>query len=213
MSVPYVWTFRRCPFAIRARLALDVSGQEVEYREILLREKPAQMLEDSPKGTVPICVLQDQVQDRVVIDESIDIMRWALAHNDPERWCGGSEVESSAIDSWVALGEAFKPNLDLYKYANRHPDESHEPTRRACLAQLQELNTALAKTPWLCGERLTLADAALFPFVRQFHFCDVKQLEEWKLDSLAEWLETWLASERFERVMEKRELWRMGTGS
>lgn len=203
MSTPYVWTFRRCPFAIRARLALDVSGQGVEYREILLREKPAQMLEDSPKGTVPICVLPDGV----VIDESLDIMRWALSKNDPESWCGRSEEEASAIAAWVALGDAFKPNLDRYKYANRHPNETQEPTRQACLAQLQELDEALSQNSWLCGERSTLADAALFPFVRQFHFCDVKQLKAWELDSLVRWLETWLASERFERVMVKRALW------
>lgn len=203
MSLPYVWTFRRCPFAIRARLALDVSGQEVEYREILLREKPAKMLEDSPKGTVPVCVLPSGE----VIDESLDIMRWALAKNDPESWDGTSEEESSAIATWIALGDAFKPNLDRYKYANRHPEETRESTRQACLMQLTKLDDALAQRPWLCGERMTLADAALFPFVRQFHFSDVKQLEEWKLASLLRWLETWLGSERFERVMVKRALW------
>lgn len=203
MSIPYVWTFRRCPFAIRARLALDVSAQNVEYREILLREKPEQMLLDSPKGTVPVCVLPDGE----VIDESLDIMRWALAKNDPESWVGKNTEESAAIESWVALGDTFKPALDRYKYANRHPDEEREPTRQACLAQLRQLDTALAKTPWLCGQRLTLADAALFPFVRQFHFCDVNQLKTWQLGSLVAWLDAWLASERFERVMTKRELW------
>ena len=203
MSAPYVWTFRRCPFAIRARLALDVSGQEVEYREILLREKPAQMLQDSPKGTVPVCVLPGGE----VIDESLDIMRWALSQSDPERWRGENEAERSAIAGWIALGDAFKPNLDRYKYANRHPEEMQETTRQACLAQLQRLDESLAQTPWLCGARLTLADAALFPFVRQFHFCDVKQLAAWGLDSLVRWLDAWLASERFERVMVKRELW------
>lgn len=203
MSLPYVWTFRRCPFAIRARLALDVSGQKVEYREILLREKPEQMLVDSPKGTVPICVLPSGE----VIDESLDIMRWALSKNDPECWCGKDDAEDSAITAWLALGDAFKPNLDRYKYANRHPEETREPTRQACLVQLRQLDAALSKTPWLCGERATLADAALFPFVRQFHFSEVKQLAEWDLDSLIRWLETWLESERFERVMVKRTLW------
>ncbi|MFK8002477.1 MAG: glutathione S-transferase N-terminal domain-containing protein [Polyangiales bacterium] len=203
MSPPYVWTFRRCPFAIRARLALDVSGQDVEYREILLREKPAKMLEDSPKGTVPVCVLPSGE----VIDESLDIMRWALSKSDPESWCGRNDEENAAIATWIALGDAFKPNLDRYKYANRHPEETREPTRRACLGQLKQLDDALAQTPWLCGDRATLADAALFPFVRQFHFSEVKQLAEWELDSLIRWLDTWLASERFERVMVKRALW------
>ena len=203
MSAPYLWTFRRCPFAIRARLALDVSEVEVEYREILLREKPAQMLADSPKGTVPVCVLPGDV----VIDESIDIMRWALGENDPEKWRGENAEENAAIEAWIARGDAFKPGLDRYKYANRHPEETREATRQTCLAQLRELDDALSKTPWLCGDRFTLADAALFPFVRQFHFCDVKQLGAWGLSSLVKWLETLLASERFERVMVKRSLW------
>lgn len=203
MSAPYVWTFRRCPFAIRARLALDVSGANVEYREILLREKPPKMLEDSPKGTVPVCVLPDGK----VIDESLDIMRWALSQNDPEDWLPQGDAESVAIETWIELADAFKPNLDRYKYANRHPEETREPTRAKCLAQLRRLDEALRVNPWLLGERQTFADAALFPFVRQFHFCDVKRLSEWKLTSLMLWLEKLLASERFERVMVKRELW------
>lgn len=104
-------------------------------------------------------------------------------------------------------GDACKPELDRYKYANRHPEETREATRQTCLTQLRVLDDALAGTPWLCGDRFTLADAALFPFVRQFHFCDVKQLSAWELGSLVKWLETLLASERFERVMVKRELW------
>ena len=194
MNQPYIWTFRRCPFAIRARLALDVSGAGVEYREILLREKPPQMLEDSPKGTVPVCVLPDGK----VIDESLDIMRWALSQNDPEDWLSKNDDESAAMETWIKLADAFKPNLDRYKYANRHPEETREPTRARCLAQLEELDEALGVNPWLIGQRQTLADAAFFPFVRQFHFCNVKQLSEWELTSLVTWLEKLLASERFE---------------
>lgn len=204
---PYVWSFRRCPFAIRARLAIDVAGVDVEYREIKLREKPAEMLAESPKGTVPVCTLPSGQ----VIDESLDIMRWALAQNDPDGWLARDDDEGISIERWVELGEAFKPHLDRYKYANRFPEDTHAATALACRTHLTKLDEQLRGTVHLVGMRFTLADAALFPFVRQFHFSNTGQLDEWNLDALKRWLELHLASERFARVMVKHEQWTPAT--
>ncbi len=199
---PYLWTFRRCPYAIRARLALDVSGVAVDYREIVLRDKPEAMLADSSKATVPVLVTDDGV-----IDESYEVMCWALRQSDPERWLPVDAQEEEAIADWVARNDAFKPYLDRYKYSNRYPEETHGETEARCQSHLQAMDAVLGKQAGLIGERFTLADAALLPFVRQFHFCDTERLPSWGLDALMGWMVRVLESERFARVMVKRPLW------
>lgn len=204
--MPYLWTFRRCPYAIRARLALDVSQVDVECREILLRDKPGEMLEDSPKGTVPVLVVFES--EKRVIDESLDVMHWALGQSDPGRWLPESDDEKRAMAHWTHQNDVvFKPDLDRYKYANRHPEETHEATKERCRAHLTSIESALAENEFLLGSRFTLADAALLPFVRQFHFSDQARLKSWRLPRVQKWLFDFLESPGFERVMQKRTLW------
>lgn len=194
---PVLYSFRRCPYAMRARLALAVSGIEVETREVTLRAKPAAMLAASPKGTVPVLVLPDGT----VIDESIDIMRWALAANDPEGWLDGDDAELIAANDGP-----FKGHLDRYKYPERFVRDGVDH-RAAGLAMLARLEDRLSGSAFLCGERRTLADAAVMPFVRQFAAVDREWFEGLALPGVRRWLEGWLASALFEGVMIRREVW------
>lgn len=182
---------------MRARLALAVSGIECEVREVKLRAKPAAMLAASPKGTVPVLVLADGT----VIDESIDIMRWALARHDPEGWLERDDRELIAANDG-----SFKAHLDRYKYPERFVADGVDH-RAAGGAMLERLEARLQGSAYLCGERRGLADAAVMPFVRQFAAIDRDWFDGLALPALRPWLDAWLSSELFERVMVQRELW------
>lgn len=200
LTDPILYSFRRCPYAIRARLALAVSGTAVEHREVKLRDKPAEMLAASPKGTVPVLVLPDGR----VIDESIDIMRWALARNDPEDWLAGDDVELIATNDG-----AFKHHLDRYKYPERYAADGADH-RAAGRAILEGLEARLTERAYLGGERFGLADAALLPFVRQFAAVDRAWFAAQDLPQVQAWLGAFVASALFETVMAVREPWRAG---
>lgn len=204
MTLPILYSFRRCPYAMRARLALDVAGIELEHREVLLKNKPPEMLEASPKGTVPVLVLPNGR----VIDESLDVMVWALGENDPENWL-------AQLDAALALIEIndgpFKHALDRYKYPNRYEHVDPAEQREAGLAILLELEQRLARQEQLCGDTPGIADAAIFPFVRQFAHTDRDWFATPPLPSLRRWLERHLESERFNRVMHKHALWQTMT--
>ena len=203
-ALPIIWTFRRCPYAIRARLAIDAAEIEVEYREITLRDKPAPMLRASPKGTVPVCI----TGNGTLIDESLDIMRWALDHADSEKWSPQNESEIAALERWIHANDiVFKPLLDRYKYAERHPERTRQQHLAACRPHFESLNKRLEEAPFLIADRMTLADAALLPFVRQFHRVDESAIAAWELRDVLRWLNNFLNSPRFERVMQKRPLW------
>ncbi|MEC5385102.1 glutathione S-transferase [Uliginosibacterium sp. H3] len=166
MSLPILYSFRRCPYAMRARLALKVSGIDAELREVALRSKPAEMLAVSPKGTVPVLVLPDGK----VLEESLDIMRWALAQSDPQGWLAQAEHGAELI----ALNDGpFKQLLDRYKYADRYPERSAAGWREAAVVlHIAPLEARLQQTRFLLGETISLADMALMPFVRQFAAVD-----------------------------------------
>jgi glutathione S-transferase len=197
LAEPILYSFRRCPYAMRARLALLVSGTACEIREVRLRDKPVEMIAASPKATVPVLVLAGGQ----VIDESIDIMRWALRRNDPEHWLEGDDT---------ALIEGndgpFKYHLDRYKYPDRHGTDPAEH-RALGLAMLEDLEARLASRPYLCGERRTLADAAILPFVRQFAATDRAWFDARPLPATRRWLEDQLASALFAEVMIPRPVW------
>ncbi|WP_066798310.1 glutathione S-transferase N-terminal domain-containing protein [Sphingomonas soli] len=193
-----LYSFRRCPYAIRARMALLVSGVAYEHREVRLRDKPPEMLAASPKGTVPVLVLSDGQ----VIDESLDIMRWALDRNDPEHWLAGDDTGLIAANDG-----AFKHHLDRYKYPDRHASDPLEH-RAAALALLAPLEARLAAAPWLCGDTRTLTDAAITPFVRQFAAVDREWFDAQPLPALQRWLALQLASPLFAEVMRVHEQWR-----
>ena len=205
LMTPYLWTFRRCPYAIRARMALDVAEVDVEPREVLLRDKPQQMLQDSPKATVPILVLDDGK----VLEESLDIMWWALGQADPERWQPQSSEEAAAIERWLDDNDRrFKPLLNRYKYASHHPELAPAEHRDRCRPHLLSMEHSLRERGYLLGRGPTLADVALFPFVRQFHAVDTRALIDWGLERLQSWLQAFVDGARFARVMRRYDLWR-----
>lgn len=188
---------------MRARLALAVSGTTVAVREVVLKDKPAEMIAASPKGTVPVLVLPDGR----VIEESLDIMRWALTRNDPEGWL----LPGDAMLPLIAGNDgAFKQNLDRYKYPSRYEGADPLHHRAAGLGFLEQLNQLLASAPFLFGAAPSLTDAAIFPFVRQFAATDKQWFQAQPLSHLHRWHDDWAASPLFARVMTKWVPWRTG---
>lgn len=201
-TLPILWTFRRCPYAMRARLAIQSAGVEVALHEILLKDKPAPFLAASPKGTVPV------VQDgTAVIEESRDVMLWALRQNDPEGWLNMPAEGYTLIDT---CDGPFKQALDHTKYAVRFPDRDEAAERAKAMTFLTALNDRLDKTPFLMGEKRSLADMAILPFVRQFANTDRAWFDAQSLKPLTTWLDDFLASDRFHGVMRKYPPWQSG---
>ena len=199
-GLPILYSFRRCPYAMRARLAVRIAGLACELREVKLAAKPAAMLDASPKGTVPVLVLGDGT----VIAESLDVMRHALAQHDPEGW-----LEHSDADLIARNDGAFKHHLDRYKYPDRHASDPIEH-RSAALAILIDLDTRIAANGQLCGPTRSLADMAILPFVRQFAATDRSWFDAQPLPALRRWLDTHLASDLFTSVMDKHAPWQPG---
>jgi glutathione S-transferase len=204
INLPILYSFRRCPYAMRARLALYISGAKVELREIVLRDKPQTMLEISPKGTIPVL----QLQDGKVIDESLDIMIWALGRQDPDEWLGADEAETQNLIT--RNDNEFKYALDRYKYPNRYPDEDCSHAFESGAEILKDLNARIKENACLIEDYNTLADYAIFPFIRQFKNADKDRFASLKLDALSAWLDAHLSSNLFQYIMEKYEPWQSG---
>ncbi|MEP0235116.1 glutathione S-transferase [Roseibium sp.] len=206
-TLPILYSFRRCPYAMRARLALQSAGLEVELREVLLRDKAPEFLAASPSGTVP-CL---DLLNANVIDESLDIMLWALRQSDPEGWLAPDE---GTLDEMLSLIETldgdFKRHLDRYKYDTRYPDASSEGERAAAAAILSDLEKRLGNTPWLFGRSASLADYAFLPFLRQFANVDRDWFEAADWPRLKAWLRAFEDSERFAAIMPKYQTWKAG---
>lgn len=204
--LPVLYTFRRCPYAIRARMALAYANIDYEVREVVLRDKPPSMLALSPKGTVPVLQLRG-----LMLDESIDIFNWALDQHDPQGW---RDYDQPTLEEMAALVEHcendFKPKLDRYKYADRHPQRSQLDYRRECEPFLQTLEQCLLDHFYLFGTRLSYADVALFPFIRQFAHVDKAWFDSAAYPGLQRWLQDLLGSELFLSVMTKHPQWREG---
>jgi glutathione S-transferase len=200
-ELPILYSFRRCPYAMRARLALWVAGVTCELREVKLSDKPPEFIEASSKATVPVLILQDSK----VVDESIDIMRWALAQNDPESWLDGDDHE--LIDR---IDGEFKHHLDRYKYPTRYDDCDSEVHRAAGLEVLTDLNSRLTDQPYLGGVKRSLADMATFTFIRQFANTGREWFDAQPLPHLQRWLEGHLSSEIFAAIMPKYTPWQAG---
>ncbi|MFT6400504.1 MAG: glutathione S-transferase [Bradymonadia bacterium] len=199
MTLPILYSFRRCPFAIRARLALAEGGIQVELREVVLRNKPAEMLEVSPKGTVPVLVLP---KGRV-IEESLEVMQWASETG--AAWLAGEE-DSELVSRNDTF---FKENLDRYKYASRY-DADPVFHRTAAMEFIAELELLLAGQTFLSGDTFGYADAAIAPFVRQFSGADRDWFNSVEQVNVRAWLEAFVASQRFKRVMPKFVAWSPG---
>jgi glutathione S-transferase len=212
---PVLYSFRRCPYAIRARLALAaagcVPGGDLELREVALKAKPPELQVASAKATVPVLVGPGDA----VIDQSLAIMRWALLQADPQGWlCGWSQADRAAIDALIAENDGpFKHHLDRFKYPDRYPGETSEPHRGAALAILRRWSAQLADGGWLLGHHPCLADWALLPFVRQFRLADPAGFDaEPGLLPLQGWLARFLTGPELAAVMEppwaERHPWR-----
>lgn len=204
MSLPILYSFRRCPYAIRARMALAYAGIVCELREVLLRSKPTAMLTISPKGTTPVL----QLLNGCVLEESLDIMDWALEQNDPDCWAKFEGGALSLGKELIASNDLeFKLHLDRYKYFQRFPEETQSVYRQQAEVYLQTLEAALQQHQFLLSDRLTLVDVAIFPFVRQFAHVDLEWFHSAPYLCLQQWLSWHETSELFLHVMQKCEVW------
>ncbi len=204
---PILYSFRRCPYAIRARLALAACGPQVELREVILRDKAPEFLATSPTATVP-CM---QLHDGTVIDESLDIMIWATARNDPERLRQpsiGSYAEM--LDLVERCEDEFKAHLDRYKYASRYEDVDGTEERAKACVYLRELDGLLQERTFLFGDRRTFADIGIAPFVRQFAHVDLDWFNAQDWPDLIRGLDDFKSSEAFKSVMTKYSRWNAG---
>lgn len=204
MQHPILYSFRRCPYAMRARMALVASGTVCELREITLRAKPQELFTASPKGTVPVMILPDGT----VIEESLDIMLWALKRNDPKHWLTPEQESRAAMLHLIAQCDGdFKSHLDRYKYPNRYDNVDALKHRAAGADFLLALESRLAHQPYLFGSRPALADIAIFPFVRQFAQTDQAWFDAQLWPHLMHWLSTLLDSSLYSSVMHKFDPW------
>lgn len=200
MSRATLYSFRRCPYAMRARMALRYSAVEVAIVEVSLKAKPAEMLALSSKGTVP--VLQ---ADGRVIDESLEIMNWALAQRDPQGWRLLDDPKGQALTAALIEenDQVFKLHLNRYKYPERHPEHPKEHYRAQGEDFLRRLEVLLETRPFLAVEHQSLADVAVMPFIRQFAHVDRDWFAQAPYPRLQNWLQRFLASELFVAIMAK----------
>ena len=204
MKLPILYSLQHCPYAMRARLGLLMAQQQVMLRAITMKNKPEEMLAKSPKGTVPVLILPDDT----VIDESLDIMIWALEQNDPEGWL---DMPQRGHDLIARFDGPFKAALDRYKYANRYEDVDTNEQRKTASAFLSKLDKRLAANDgFMFGSRLSLADLAILPFVRQFANVDRAWFDVQDWPTLRTTLETFIASDRFLAIMDKYPQWHPG---
>ena len=202
-DTPILYSFRRCPYAMRARLALLASGIRCEMREIALSQKPEGMLAASPKGTVPVLVFKDKV-----LEESLDIMHWALSQHDPHAWSTtGTSVDADAQALVQHCDGEFKKNLDRYKYPNRYELPDGLAHRDAGAVFLKELNSLLSQGTYLMGSKWTWVDAAIAPFVRQFARTDRDWFDAQRWSALQTWLDNFEQSAAYISVMHKYKVW------
>lgn len=210
---PILYSFRRCPYAMRARMSLVYSGIEVQLREIILRNKPPSMLAYSPKGTVPVLIVNSpESSAERVIDESLDVMLWALTQQDSDDLLLAANANLRAeADALIHENDtSFKQNLDRYKYSVRHPEQTQEEYRTQGETFLQTLEDRLQQNPYLLTNRMTLADIAICPFIRQFANVDKAWFDQAPYPRLRAWLEALLTSSLFIQAMKKYDLWQEG---
>ena len=203
-ETPILYSFRRCPYAIRARLALSSANIKVEIREVVLREKPKEFIEVSASKTVP-CL----VTDKNVIDQSLDIMLWALDQNDPENWL---DMPDEGFDVINLIEDKFKPYLDKTKYSSRYPKDDFEENRMIATDILKDLDR-VQEGKYFFGNKMTLCDVAVFPFVRQFAFINIDWFNGIQWRNLNDWLNCFLKSEMFVSCQKKFLKWESGNST
>jgi glutathione S-transferase len=204
-TTPILYSFRRCPYAMRARLAIALGNIAVELREVVLRNKPQQLLDISAKGSVPVMLLNDGT----VIDESLDIMHWALSHCDTDNWLK-PEFSKDISQLTQYNDDEFKYYLDRYKYADRYPQHDEVYYRKKAEGFLQDLEKRLSEHQFLCSEQCSLADIAIFPFIRQLANVDIEWFQSSEYIQVQQWLNLQIKSSLFISIMDKYPAWQPG---
>ena len=201
---PILYTFRRCPYAMRARLAIKASGVIVEIREVKLKNKPEELLNISPKATVPVLY----ISSKKIIDESLDIMKWALEINDPLKLLEQEKLNKIEVHNTLnKLENDFKQNLDRYKYSSRFDQPNPELYRDKNLKILNEFNNLLQHNKGIYSSHLSLLDYAIFPFIRQFRNVNSVWFDSLELKFLKSWLYELIDSDEFSSIMKKNLIW------
>jgi len=207
-NLPVLYSFRRCPYAMRARLAITSSNIHTELREVVLKDKPASLLALSSKATVPVLL----TTGGKVIDESLDIMLWALQQHDPDNWQHNlSDAQQRISQQLIENNDGeFKFYLDRYKYADRYPEHTELHYRQQGEKTLAKLESLLNNNGCLLGANWTLADIAVLPFIRQFAFVDKDWFDQSPYPAVRHWLDDFLKSDLFKRIMLKYPQWHEG---
>jgi len=204
-KIPILFSFRRCPYAMRARIAIKLCSLECEIREINLKLKNKEFLELSPKGTVPVLVLPDDK----IIEESMDIIHWAISNNDPYNLkLKNLEIYNKDMDLISIFDNEFKYHLDRYKYNSRYKGINKEEHKYKARDLLVNLNNSLKEKQWLNGENISISDISILPFIRQYRIADIKWFDEkLELPNINRWLDKFLNSKIFNNVMKKYKIW------
>lgn len=205
IELPILYSFRRCPWAMRARIAMHYSGIQCEIREVKLREKPAAFLAIAPKATVPTLVLADGQ----IIDESIEIIHYALGCHDPDRW---RDADVAEVDHFLAIAEGdFMKGVQRYKYHERFPEQSAEENRKLCeVLLITELEKRLGKHEFLLGHKPSVADVGIFPLIRQFAAVDNAWWQSSPYDNTKAWLTSWMENPHYIGAMQQYTPWKEG---
>lgn len=211
MSTPILYSFRRCPYCMRAHMALKKAGLKIELREVKLSDMPEEALSISAEATVPVL----QLADGTVMDESWDIVKWALVQNDPDGWMGNDQTDNTGLllDAEILIESndySFKGDLDRYKYADRYPEHDQVYYRTACEDFIQDLEEMLKQNTYLVSEHLSLADIGVFPFIRQFSLVDADWFQQAPYPNVQRWLDGLITSPLFENVFQKHAIWQKG---
>jgi len=205
MSLPILYSLRQCPYAMRARMGLLLAEQSVLLRDIVMTNIPTEMLDISPKGSVPVLLLDDST----VIEESLDIMLWALDKNDPQNilYSHNSTTNKEILNLINRNDNEFVKSLNKYKAASRYHDDRIQEYRKSCEFFIEELEQRLTKHLYLVGETLSLADFAILPFIRQFSRVDRRYFLQSPYSYLRSWLKQHYENPLFSKVMKKYPHW------
>ncbi len=210
MDTPVLYSFRRCPYCMRAHMALKNSGIKVELREVKLEDIPEEALAISPQSTVPVLAFPDGS----AMDESWDIVKWALSKNDTDNWLGKDNGFLLDADILIETNDySFKTDLDHYKYADRFPEHSEQYYREQCEAFIKELEDILTENTCLLSDQLSLADIGVFPFIRQFSLVDKEWFDQAPYPNVQRWLNKIINSDLFQDIFQKHELWKAGNAA
>jgi len=207
MKQAVLYSFRRCPYCMRAHLGLKQSGLKIELREVDLKRFPQALLTISATKTVPVLMLPDGS----VLGESWDILKWTLEQNDPDNWLGDNKCFLPDTEMLVETNDfSFKNDLDHYKYADRHPEYSQEYYRQQCEEFIEELEAMLSENRYLLDDQLSIADIAVFPFIRQYSLVDKTWFDQSHYTNTRQWLEKLVNTELFQNVFLKHKNWQQG---